>query len=222
MEVEIVKYSVGSALKAKMKEGEYIYTEPGALIGSKGELEIDSSVAGGLITGAMRMLGGGESAFINKVIARSAEVEAYFAPSLPSDIIQVKMENEEYILGDGAYLAHTGNISLSTKLRLVDGLISGYGFLLLKAEGSGDLFLSGEGSIIELNLQPGEIAIVDNTNFLATNAPQMEKIRLATGIKSLLFGGEGIGFRIRGPAKVLIRTNSVGGLAEAILRYIKT
>ncbi len=221
MKVEILQLGVGKVLKATLEKNEHIFSEPGAFLGSKGDVEIDSSMRGGLIGGALRMVAGGESAWINKLIAKDSPTEIYLAPAMAADIKEIELKGEEYVLGDGAYLAHTGDIDVSAKFGGLSAMMAGYGLMFLKASGTGMLYVSGEGGIVEVELGNNEVAIVDNTNFLATNTTNMEKIYLARGIKSALFGGEGVGFRIRGPAKVYIRTSSTAGLAEIIAKYLK-
>ncbi len=218
MEVKVTEVSIGKILEVEMAEGESIKAQPGAVISSLGEIEVTSEM-GGLMSGLMRMAGG-ESAFINTITAKG-KAHVILGPDFPSDIKELKLDNEEYLLGDGVYLAHTGEIEISSKFGGATAFLSGSGLFFQRASGSGTLYISGEGEILEATLNEGETILVDNANFVGCHSNMdIEKIILGKGLKSKLFGGEAFFFKITGPGKVLVRTYAMSSIANSMMKYL--
>ncbi len=220
MEVEIKKTTIGHLLVAKLNKGERINAEPGAIISSSGEVEIKSELAGGLASGALRMLGGGESAFINKITAvEDAIVE--LGTTLPSEIVEVDLDGA-MILGDGVYLAHAGDIDISAKFGGLSSLSAGAGLMFLHASGKGKLYLAGAESMFVKDLVDGETFYLDNSCFVGVDEnANMERFIAGKGLVSKIAGGEGIMLKITGPAKVYYQTESPSSLARYLSRFIK-
>ena len=220
MEVKIESTTMGKVLSVKLNEGESIKAQPGALIMAKGEIEVESS-AGGIFSGIMRMAGG-ESAFINTIRAQG-KAELILGNSFPSDIKELKLNGEAYLLGDGAYLAHTGDVEISAKFSGATAFLSGSGLFFQRVAGKGSVYITGEDEILEVELKEGETLYVDNVNFLACpEAMEIEKVFMGKGWKAKLFSGEAFFFKLKGPGRVLVRTSSIAGVAQSISRYIHT
>ncbi len=220
MKVNIKKTTIGTMLSVEMKAGDMINLEPGAIFSSTGEIEINSGLAGGLASSALRMLGGSESAFINKVVAKEDLLLEAGTP-LPSEIAEVDL-NGAMILGDGVYLAHTGDITVSSKFGGLTSLASGAGLMFLHAEGKGKLYLAGGESLFMKKLKQGEKFIVDNACFVGVDASAaIEKFFAGKDLVSKIVGGEGIMLKITGPATVYYQTESPASLATYLTKYFK-
>ncbi|MGB9635036.1 MAG: TIGR00266 family protein [Candidatus Micrarchaeia archaeon] len=220
MKAQIKNTTVGQILVFTLSKGEYAYVEPGGIISSTGQVEIKSEIAGGLESGILRMFGGGESAFINKVTAIEDTV-LEVGVLLPSEIIEVNLDGA-MILGDGVYLAHTGDINISSKFGWLTSLVAGAGLMFLYAEGKGKLYLAGAESMFIKKLGAGESFYVDNACFVGTDAnAKIEKFIVGKGLVSKIVSGEGIMLKITGPATVYYQTESPVSLAEYITRYLK-
>ena len=219
METQITQLAEGKVLVARMKKGEIIHSETGAFIASKGgEIRMESSIKGGLMTGIMRMAGG-ESLFMNTLTAEE-DVEVIFGGSTVSDILEIKLDGNGFVLGDGAYLAHTGEIEVTGKFGGFSSLLAGSGLVFQKIIGRGSVFVAGEGGITLNKLKAGEAMVVDNSNFLATNeGVQIEKFLAGSNMAGKLFGGEGFLFRIRGPADVYYRSVSLQSMARELAKF---
>ncbi|MEM4166086.1 MAG: TIGR00266 family protein [Candidatus Bilamarchaeaceae archaeon] len=220
MKATIKKTTVGELLVFSMAAGETVNIEPGAIISSTGEIEISSEIGGGLAAGALRMMGGGESLFINKVTAKEkAEIEV--GCILPSEIMEIDLDGS-LILGDGVYLAHTGDIKITSKFGGLTSLTAGSGLMFLYAEGKGKLYIAGAESLHKKELKAGETFYVDNSCFVGANSnAKIEKMIAGKNLLSKIVGGEGIMFKISGPATVFYQTESPRGLASYIARFIQ-
>ncbi|MCX8205672.1 MAG: TIGR00266 family protein [Candidatus Micrarchaeota archaeon] len=220
MKVEVRKTSLGNILEAKMVKGDCIYAEPGAIISSSGEIEISSELAGGLASSALRMIGGGESVFINKVTAQQNAV-LQLGTAIPSEIAEVPLDGG-MILGDGVYLAHTGDIKISSKFGGLTALSAGAGFMFLHASGKGTLYIAGGEALLKKVLKKGEQFFVDNACFVGVeDSAQIDKFIAGKNLMSKLAGGEGIMLKITGPATVYYQTESPASLASYLAKYAK-
>lgn len=219
MDVKIKETTIGEILEVKMKAGEAFNVEPGAVISMQGEVEIISGIQGGLMKGALRAIGGGESAFISRLEAKSDAV-VEIGSSMPSELIEIDLDGE-LLLGDGAYLAHTGNIEISAKFGGLTSILAGSGLMFLKASGKGKLYLCGGGAILKKEVKEGEVFYLDNTALLAIpSGTKIEKIIVGKGLVSKVFSGEGVMFKIYGPTKVIYQIQSPSLLAKALGRYL--
>ncbi len=219
MEVKIKKTTIGHIIDVELKEGEKIYAEPGALISYTGEVDLKSGV-GDLIGGALRALGGGESLFINEITAKTKKAHLEIGTSFPSEIVEIDL-NGSMILGDGVYIAHTGEIEISAKFGGLSAFASGSGLMFLHAKGNGKLYIGAFESMFKKELKEGESFYVDNSCFVACDdGMQIEKKMMGKGLLSKVVGGEGIFFKITGPGTVYYSTESARDLAASLAKYL--
>lgn len=209
-----------SILKVMLEPGEEVHAEPGAMVYMSSGIEVETKARGGLIKSLLRSVLAGESFFINTFRAR-AHGEVWFAPPLPGDIHYVELENEKpLIVQDTSYLAHHGDVDLTITWRGFRGLFAEGELVWLKLQGNGGVWLTSYGAIEEVKLKPGEKIIVDNFHFVAMDHGMMWNVRKFGGIKSFIFGGEGLVIEVTGPGRVFIQTRALPPLADALVKYI--
>ena len=94
----------------------------------------------------------------------------------------------------------------------------GEGFIMQKLDGDGWVFVQMGGTVVERELAPGEELHVD-TGCLAAYTPSIDfDLITAGGVKSVLFGGEGLFFaQLTGPGKVWIQSLPFSRLAGRML-----
>jgi uncharacterized protein (TIGR00266 family) len=205
-------------LRIYLNKGESIYTQPGAFVYSTGELEISTETLG-IIGGIMRKILGGESLFINKIVAKENCIVG-LAPKLPGKIVGITINNEEFVSFDYSYLAHYGNINIGVKSVGIKGIFMD-NIYWLHYRGKGIVWLNTFGDIEYIELKEGEKLIVDNNNLLAINANANYRIIKFGGLKSFLFSGEGFVVEINGPAKVYIQTRNLDNYLEYLRRMLR-
>ena len=220
----MVEYSVeyGRAypvLKVWLRPGESVTVEPGAYMLHKGSVRVKTS-SGGVLRGLARALFGGESFFLNTVIAES-EAELWIAPSLPGDIAVVEIDGSTLYVQDTSYMAHIGDIAVGVGWRGLRGLLAEGELVWLKLEGRGVVFINSYGAIEEIKLGYGEKMTVDNMHFVALDGTVRWKIRKWGGWKTFIFGGEGIVVETEGPGRVWVQTRNLPLLARILQKYIQ-
>lgn len=90
---------------------------------------------------------------------------------------------------------------------LSKAMFSGEGLFVHHVSGTGVVFVTSLGAIIQRNLRQGEQWIVDNGHLVAWNCPYAIE-RSGGGIMSGAAAGEGLVCRFTGPGTVFIQVNS--------------
>ncbi|NPA97359.1 MAG: TIGR00266 family protein [Crenarchaeota archaeon] len=206
-----------SVLKVYLSPGESVTAQAGAMLLVKGSVDVKTRT-GGFLRALMRAALGGESLFLNTYIARD-RAEIWFVPNVPGDITYIDLGGEPWILQDSSYLAHHGEVSISVAWRGLRGVLAQGELVWLKAEGRGGVWVNSFGAIEEIEVAPGERVTIDNMHFVAMPASTRYRIRKFGGLKTFIFGGEGLVVEIEGPAKVYVQTRVLPSFAYQIQRY---
>lgn len=196
-----------------------VRAEAGALMFMTEAIEMESKMEGGLLGGLKRKLLAGESLFITYFRATASSARVAFAGPYPGKIIHLPLNGQQMLCQRDAFLCATGNIDLSIAFtkRLGAGFFGGEGFILQKMEGAGDLFIHSGGTIVPIDLQAGERLRVDTGCLVALEPSVDYDIERVGGIKTSLFGGEGLFFAsLTGPGRVWLQTLPFSRLAERI------
>jgi uncharacterized protein (TIGR00266 family) len=219
MRWEVVQNPAYTLLKVYLEHGEDVTSEPGAMVLMRGPIGIKTHT-GGIGSGLKRALLGGEALFLNTYIAEGPS-QVWFAPPLPGDITYVPLTNNALIIQDTSYLAHHGNVKLTTAWRGLRGVLTEGSLVWLKAEGQGGVWLNSYGGIERVDILPGEKIIVDNFHFVAMSDGMKWHIRKFGGIKSFILGGEGIVAEVEGPGTIYVQTRSLPPFADMLRKFIK-
>ena len=198
-----------------LEPGEAVTAEAGAYVLHKGDIEIKTHTGGGLLKAFARAMFAGESVFVNTFIARR-NAELWFAPGIPGDIVYVPLQGKELIIQDTSYLAHHGNVDLRVAWRGFKGLLAEGSLVWFKVEGAGGVWVNSYGAIEKLELAQGEKMTIDNFHFVAMDSTVSWRVRKFGGIKSFVFGGEGVVIEITGPGRVYVQTRTLPPLAAML------
>jgi uncharacterized protein (TIGR00266 family) len=207
------------AIVMSMGAGDVIRAEAGTLMYMTDGVDMDAKMEGGLLGGLKRKLLAGESLFITYFKGTSAGARVAFAGPYPGKIIHIALNGQPVLCQRDAFLCCTGDIDLSIAFtkRLGAGFFGGEGFILQKMEGRGDLFIHSGGTIVPFELKPGERLRVDTGCLVALDGGVDYDITRVGGIKTSLFGGEGLFFAsLTGPGRVWLQTLPFSRLAERI------
>jgi uncharacterized protein (TIGR00266 family) len=207
-----------AVLKVTLEPGESISVEPGSYMLHRGEIEVKTS-SGGILKGLARALMGGESFFLNTIIARQ-RTEVWIAPSVEGDIAAIDLNGGSLVIQDGSYLAHVGNVEISTAWRGLRGLLAEGELVWLKAKGTGTVFVNSYGALERIDLRPGEKATIDNMHFVALDDSVKWSVRKFGGLKTFIFGGEGIVLDVEGPGRVWVQTRNLPLFARVLRRFL--
>ncbi len=177
----------------------------------------------GKLLGAGKRLITGESLFTT-VFTHEGQGKARvaFASPTPGAILPLRLGDlgGRIICQKDSFLAAAKGVSIGVHFqrKVMTGLFGGEGFIMQKLEGDGWVFVQMGGTVVERELAPGEELHVD-TGCLAAYTPSVDfDLVTAGGVKSVLFGGEGLFFaRLTGPGKVWIQSLPFSRLAGRML-----
>jgi len=153
----------------------------------------------GKLLGAGKRLITGESLFTTVFTHQgSGKARVAFASPTPGAILPIKLDQLGGTLicqKDSFLCAARGvSIGIAFQRRIMTGLFGGEGFIMQKLEGDGWVFVQMGGTLTERTLAPGEELHVD-TGCLAAYTPSVTFDLIgAGGVKTVLFGGEGLFF----------------------------
>jgi len=109
-------------------------------------------------------------------------------------------------------------IGIHFQRKILTGLFGGEGFIMQKLEGEGWVFVHMGGTLRKLELSAGEVLHVDTGCLAAMTSGIHYDIEKAGGIKTMLFGGEGLFFaHLKGPGTVWLQSLPFSRLAGRML-----
>ena len=199
---------------SRLPGGECIQAEAGAMVSMSDTVEMKTEVKGGLMKGLKRSVLGGESFFINNFEASGEGGEVTVAPALPGDIVALDMTGETLLIQSGSFLAATPDINIDTKWGGATTFFSREGLLLLKATGTGTIFISSYGAIRLIELGAGQRYTVDTGHMVAFDESVSYEVGKSGGWKSTFFSGEGLVAKLGGPGRLYMQTRSPDSFIE--------
>ena len=222
MNHEILLRPSYSALKCALSQGEEIRTESGSMLAMSESAEIAGKMEGGAWKAIKRSVLTSESFFVTKITAKANETEVYPAPRATGDIEEITLSGEEYIVQGGSFLACEKGIDTDAKFSGWKGFVSGEGIFMIKAKGSGKMFVSSFGGIIRKELKPNEKFIVDNGHIVAfPSSMQYEITKAGNSVFSMVATGEGLVSIFTGPGVILLQTRNLRTFAEELNPFLR-
>jgi uncharacterized protein (TIGR00266 family) len=220
----VVKHEIiGDDMQAvilSLAAGDVVRAEAGAMMFMTDAIEMDAKLEGGFLGGLKRKFLAGESFFITHFRAQNTAGRVAFAGPYPGKIIDLEIAHGQQVLCQkDSFLCAVGEIDLSIAFtrRIGAGFFGGEGFILQKIEGQGKVFMHSGGTIVPMQLGAGERLKVDTGCLVALDASVDYDIIRVGGIKTSLFGGEGLFFAaLRGPGRVWLQTLPFSRLADRI------
>lgn len=199
--------------------GEQVLVESAAMVARSTQIEMKTSMSGGLLAAAKRKLLGGESLFQNTFTATGPGQELYLAPGPEGDVERIDLNGSfAMMLQSGAWLASPPSVTLDTKWGGAKGFFSGAGLFLLKCTGNGPLFFSTYGGLHAVDVGPAGY-IVDTGHIVGFTDGLTYSVTKVGGLKSLFLGGEGLVARFQGQGRLWISTRNPASLASMVAMY---
>ncbi|WP_281887336.1 TIGR00266 family protein [Paenibacillus sp. YYML68] len=177
----------------------------------------------GKLFGAGKRLLSGESLFMTLFTNRGSGKETVsFASPYPGRIMAMDLSelNGKIVCQKDSFLCAAKGVSIGIDFqrKLGAGFFGGEGFIMQKIEGDGLAFVHAGGTICERELKPGEMIRVDTGCLVAMTKDVNYDIEFVKGIKTALFGGEGLFFAtLRGPGRVWIQSLPFSRLADRVI-----
>ncbi|KAK1945273.1 Uncharacterized protein P3T76_003806 [Phytophthora citrophthora] len=183
--------------------------ETGAMIYMTEGVEMETTTAGGFGQGMKRMMTG-ENFFVSRFTYHGTEKgKVALGTSFPSKIVHLRLSDflgESIICQKGAFLCGSDTVNIEMRLT-----------------GSGDVLVRASGTLIERELQPGEVLRISSGCLVAFEPSVHYDITMMKGAKNVLFGGEGLFVTtLTGPGKIYLQSlpfdRVVGEMAARIPR----
>jgi uncharacterized protein (TIGR00266 family) len=222
-------------VEVELDPGESALAEAGAMMYKDRSVQMEtifgdgsrSGSGGGLmdkLLGAGKRLLTGESLFMT-VFTHTGQGKAHvaFGAPYPGNIIPVHLSKigGTLICQKDSFLCAAKGVSIGIHFqrKILTGLFGGEGFILQKLEGDGLVFVHAGGTVSDRTLGPGEVLHVDTGCIVAMEAGVRFDLQRAGGIKTSLFGGEGLFFaELTGPGKVWLQSLPFSRLAGRMLQ----
>jgi uncharacterized protein (TIGR00266 family) len=199
--------------RVRLKPGQEVYAEAGKMVyktaGVQWETRMSGQSLGEKLWGAVKRKLGGESLFLTYFRAETSG-EVGFAGNYPGRIQVFDLAPGQSVLvqRDSFLFAQTTvQFSIAFVKKLGAGLLGGEGFILQKLTGPGEVFIHGGGDFVEFVLGAGEVLQVDTGCIVGFDESVNYDIQFVGGVKTALFGGEGIFLAtLSGPGRVIIQS----------------
>lgn len=209
MTYEVLYRPSYSLLRLRLSPQESIDAEAGAMVSMSGNIAMDTKVRGGIWGALKRKVLGGESFFINRFTAIGGEGEITLAPPLPGDIMHIPLRGGTILVQSGSYIACSPQVEIDVTWAGAKGFFASEGLFLVKISGLGSLFVSSFGAIHGIELAPYQNYIVDTGHVVAFDGSVRWRVRTVGGLKTTVFGGEGLVCEFSGPGRVFLQSRSV-------------
>ncbi|MCJ8166805.1 TIGR00266 family protein [Pontibacter sp. E15-1] len=219
-------------LEVELDPQETVIAEAGAMVYMEEGIEFAAKMGDGsnpnqgffgkLVSAGSRMITG-ESLFMTHFTHRGhGKSRVAFSAPYPGTILPIdlrQMRNSSLIAQKDAFLAAALGTKLSIHFnqKFGSGLFGGEGFILQKMQGDGMAFIHAGGTVVEKQLN-NQTLRVDTGCVVAFEEGIDFSVQRAGGLKSMIFGGEGIFLAtLRGTGRVWLQSMPVKKLIEALM-----
>lgn len=223
-------------VEIELDPGETVVAEAGAMLFMEDGISFETKMGDGsnpdqgffgkLVSAGTRVLTG-ESLFMTHFTNQGVgKRRVAFSAPYPGTVIPIDLQNspnqELIVQKDGFLCAALGTkVSITLNKRIGSGLIGGEGFILQKLQGDGMTFVHAGGTVIEKELN-NETLRIDTGCVVAFESTLDFDIQSAGGLKSMIFGGEGLFLAtMKGTGKVWLQSMPIRKLIQAIAPYGK-
>jgi len=224
MKYEIIGGSF-PAVNMVLDANETVVTQSGAMAWSDEDVQMSTNAEGGLLKSIGRMFSGASLMFVKHTAVRDNS-HITFSASFPGTIKEFYVdENHEYIAQKSAFLVAEEGVSVDATINknFWAGLLGGEGFVLQKFAGNGILLAEIDGSLVEIELQPGEQIKIETGHVALFDASVQYNVESVKGFKNIFFGGQGLFLTtLTGPGKVYLQTLTAQDMAQKLIPFIPT
>lgn len=220
MPVFTITGDVDPFLHISLERGEKIYCESDAMVMMEACLELRGRMTGGLGRALLRRFANGESFFQQHMEAVRGSGDCLLSPNLPGAMEVVEVGARQYLLNDGAFVCATSGTEMKVRAQSLGNAMfaqSG-GLFVMETSGSGQVVVSGFGSMFQLDVTPGKDVIIDNSHVVCWDNSLKYEISVTTGggnssgslggilgnLVNSVTSGEGLVLRFSGHGKVYI------------------
>jgi uncharacterized protein (TIGR00266 family) len=210
-------------VRLRLKPGQEIYADAGRMVYKTANVQWDTRMTGNTLgqkfMGAFRRAVTGESLFVT-YFRSDTPGEVGFAGHYPGKIQPFELAPGVSILTQrDAFLFAESSVQYSVALvkKLGAGFFGGEGFILEKFTGPGTAFVHAGGDFIDFDLEAGQVIQVEAGCIVAFDETVDYDFQFVGGIKTALFGGEGLFLAtMTGPGHVILQSMTLERLRHEL------
>lgn len=210
--------------RLKLKAGQEVYAEAGKMLYKTANVFWESRMSGdGLgakLMGALKRKLMGESLFWT-YFRSNGDGEVGFAGSYPGRIQAFELApGQSVIVQRDSFVCAQSTVQVNIEFvkRIGAGFFAGEGFILERLTGPGVVFIHGGGDFIEFHLKAGETLQVDTGCVVGFDATVSYDVQMAGGIKTMIFGGEGLFLAtLTGPGRAIVQSLTLEKLRRELV-----
>lgn len=210
-------------VRIKLQPGQELFAEAGKMLYKTPSIHWETRMSGGSIGeklwGAVKRKVMGESLFLTYFKAMQPG-EVGFAGSYPGRLQPFTLAAGQSVLvqRDSFVCAqNTVQLNIAFVKKLGAGFFGGEGFVLERLTGPGTVFIHGGGDFIDFTLAAGEMLQVDTGCVVAFDEGVNYDIQFVGGIKTAIFGGEGLFLAtLTGPGRVIVQSMTLDKLRREL------
>ena len=210
-------------IRIRLRPGQELYAEAGKMLYKQPQVMWETRMSGESIGekiwGAFKRKLMGESLFLT-YFHSSTPGEVGFAGSYPGRIQAFELAAGQSVMvqRDSFLVAQsTAQLNIAFVKKLGAGFFGGEGFILEKITGPGVVFIHAGGDFVEFTLAAGETLQVDTGSIVAFDEGVNYDIQLVGGIKTALFGGEGLFLAtLTGPGRVIVQSMTLAKMRREL------
>lgn len=220
-------------VEISLDPGETVVAEAGAMMYMDSAIQSDTVFGDGSdrdkgkgfmdkVMGAGKRVLTGESLFMTTFTNQGSGKKAVaFAAPYPGKVIPLDLTDcdGQLICQRDAFLCAAKGIAIEIAFqkKLGAGLFGGEGFIMQRLVGDGLAFLHAGGTIIEKELQAGEVLKLDTGCLVAMTAGIDYDVTFASNLQSAIFGGEGLFLAtLGGPGHIWLQSLPFSRVANRI------
>ena len=219
-------------VKIELDPKEAVVAEAGNMMYIENGIEMDTVFGDGsaqnkgfmgALMGAGKRLITGESLFMTVFHNEgAAKAKVAFAAPYPGRIQAIHLSEigGELICQKDSFLCAAKGVSVGIAFtkKIGAGLFGGEGFIMQRLTGDGWAFVHAGGTVIPKELGVGESLRVDTGCIVAFQPTVQYDIQFVGGVKTALFGGEGLFFAtLKGPGFVWLQSLPLSRMADRIV-----
>jgi uncharacterized protein (TIGR00266 family) len=213
-------------IRIRLQPGQELFAEAGKMVYKQSQVAWETRMSGETlgekIFGALKRKLMGESLFLTYFRA-SVPGEVGFAGSYPGRVqaFDLKPGQNIFVQRDAFVVAQsTIQLNIALVKRLGAGFFGGEGFILEQLTGPGTVFIHAGGDFVEFTLGAGESLQIDTGCIVAFDETVDYDIQLAGGIRTALFGGEGLFLAtLTGPGRVIVQSLTLQKMRRELAPY---
>jgi uncharacterized protein (TIGR00266 family) len=225
-EMQFVEVELDPGESAVAEAGSMMYMTQGInmeTVFGDGSAAQRSGVMGALL-GAGKRLITGESLFMTVFTNQGGgKQQVAFAAPYPGKILamDLKQLGGQLICQKDSFLCAAKGVSIGIAFqrRIGVGLFGGEGFIMQRLEGDGLCFVHAGGTVHPVDLSAGQTLRVDTGCLVALQPSVGYDIQFVGGVKTALFGGEGLFFAsLQGPGRAWLQSLPFSRMADRIYK----